>query len=97
MKQLAEKSVEPRPIIQKPTKLQQTDTLPLINKNIQPGSLMTVHNDKQLFQNMPGLGPVNVGTEEWNIAKAKQQRMNTYVSKLNQQNKSANSAHKFNR
>jgi len=32
---------------------------------------MTVHNDRQLFGNMPGLGPVNVGTEEWNIAKAK--------------------------
>jgi hypothetical protein len=31
---------------------------------------------------MPGLGPVNVGTEEWNIAKVKQQRMSNYVNNL---------------
>lgn len=37
---------------------------------------------------MPGLGPVNVGTEEWNLAKAKQQRMNSYVNSLNQMNRS---------
>ena len=46
--------------------------LPLItNKMQQPSSLMTVHNDRMLFGQMPGLGPVNVGTDEWNVAKAK--------------------------
>ena len=67
------------------------DTFHQANKNIPPGSLMTVQNDMQLFSNMPGLGPVNIGTEEWNLAKAKQHRMNLYASKLNQLNKSGGS------
>lgn len=41
-------------------------------KRKEQGTLMTVHNDRQLFGHMPGLGPVNVGTQEWNLAKAKQ-------------------------
>ena len=57
-------------------------------KRKEQGTLMTVHNDRQLFGHMPGLGPVNVGTEEWNLAKAKQQRMSSYVNSLNQMNKS---------
>lgn len=59
-----------------------------VAKRKEQGTLMTVHNDRQLFGQMPGLGPVNVGTEEWNLAKAKQQRMNSYVNSLNQMNRS---------
>ena len=30
---------------------------------------MTIHNNQKLFGEMKGLGPVNVGTEEWTKAK----------------------------
>lgn len=33
---------------------------------------MTVHNDRQLFGQMAGLGPARIGTDEWNLAKVKQ-------------------------
>jgi hypothetical protein len=43
---------------------------------------MIVHNDQKLFGQMQGLGPVNVGTQGWNNAKAKQARMNTYANQI---------------
>lgn len=32
---------------------------------------------------MKGLGPVNIGTEKWNEAMRKQERMEAYVKNLN--------------
>lgn len=62
--------------------------LAVSQKRKEPGTLMTVHNDRQLFGQMAGLGPVNVGSDGWNLAKAKQQRMNSYVNSLNQMSRS---------
>jgi hypothetical protein len=54
--------------------------LPQIKKFKEPQAVITIHNDQKLFGQMQGLGPVNIGTEEWQEAKLKKQRMNAYVN-----------------
>ena len=54
--------------------------LPQIKKFKEPQAVITIHNDQKLFGQMQGLGPVNVGTEEWQEAKLKKQRMNAYIN-----------------
>ena len=38
----------------------------------------TVVSNKKLFSNIGGLGPINVGMDEWIKAKEKQERINQY-------------------
>jgi hypothetical protein len=61
--------------------------LPKINHPYRPPNnnqtVLTVQNDKQFFGAMKGLGPVNVGTEAWNEAMTKKERMEAYVQGLN--------------
>lgn len=38
----------------------------------------TVVSNKKLFSNSGGLGPMNVGMDDWIKAKEKQQRINQY-------------------
>lgn len=38
----------------------------------------TVVSNKKLFSNIGGLGPINVGMDDWIKAKEKQERINQY-------------------
>jgi hypothetical protein len=38
----------------------------------------TVVSNKKLFSNIGGLGPINVGMDDWVKAKEKQERINQY-------------------
>ena len=57
-------------------------SFPNTEKTVKKDMYMPATQVNHVFEKMTGLGPVNIGTEKWQIAKIKQARINKYLNDL---------------